>query len=680
MPTTTFQDQITVIEADWLNGVDSHVYDENTTAHSGSHISNTPAGNITATTVQDAINELDTEKQSINLGLTSQTIEEGVLQQVNDFATLQTINPVAGRFIYLKGHTVAGVGGGVFQALTGAAPGTYTDDGGIYAVPGDGSACWRRVLSGFISPEMYGGFTPAATQSCIDFVPVSAGYEIRLPPESATWDSGVVIPYNKRIKLRGTKGATTITMGASFGTSNKLFNYEGTSLNRSNIIDIGGMSIYGNNDPANDGIAINSAYSTNMYASDLLIVNVRNTAIKASRAWDFIADNVKVYACGHSTSDLPAVEIGDTTGAGNDNTNTVKLDKVTIERSYGIGLRARIGSHLSIVDCKLHGRALTDADYALSKEALYIEDFTHVKLGAGTEISQIRTGATSGAVKVSGTGITHLSIDGPVSFDAIGADDTYAVYFDPSNANAKLEIDAALFNGTRAATKYIYIGSSVGDNAYFIGPSNIFASKGFEVSNAKASPHTSYRLDYLRSIRVAEHDSVPANNIALDGGAAVLDFPQSGNSVHNTMWMFRAGGEWRAVGLQEWSGNIGLVTSGKSFMSRRFPLATNFTIEILRIDVTCGTGPTEDHAGGNYWSLNVTNGFTTVSIILDGSLADVTKTSLDGGSVNFGQATNLAAANWGSGSMVRANLVQTGSPATPPADVNVTIVYRLRRS
>lgn len=67
---TTFVNNSTVIVADWLNEINDHVWSDTpvagTTVHDASVIANTPAGNIAATTVQAAINELDTEKLDAN--------------------------------------------------------------------------------------------------------------------------------------------------------------------------------------------------------------------------------------------------------------------------------------------------------------------------------------------------------------------------------------------------------------------------------------------------------------------------------------------------------------------------------------------------------------------------------------------------------------------------------------
>jgi len=58
MTDTTFT-QGTIIEPTWLQDANDHVNDKTGIKHAASKISNTPAGNISATTVQAAIDELD---------------------------------------------------------------------------------------------------------------------------------------------------------------------------------------------------------------------------------------------------------------------------------------------------------------------------------------------------------------------------------------------------------------------------------------------------------------------------------------------------------------------------------------------------------------------------------------------------------------------------------------------
>lgn len=69
MASTTFVAGQTVIEADWLNDVNAAVYTPGT--QTAADIANVPAGNIAATNVQAALNELDAEKQPLDADLTA---------------------------------------------------------------------------------------------------------------------------------------------------------------------------------------------------------------------------------------------------------------------------------------------------------------------------------------------------------------------------------------------------------------------------------------------------------------------------------------------------------------------------------------------------------------------------------------------------------------------------------
>lgn len=60
MATTNFVNG-TVVQADWLNDVDAHVYDQVLDAHDAANISFVPAGTVTSTTVQAAIEEVSAE-------------------------------------------------------------------------------------------------------------------------------------------------------------------------------------------------------------------------------------------------------------------------------------------------------------------------------------------------------------------------------------------------------------------------------------------------------------------------------------------------------------------------------------------------------------------------------------------------------------------------------------------
>lgn len=104
-----------------------------------------------------------TEKNNGNVVTATEwnTIVDKGMFQADNLAELRNYVPSSAvkGFVYVKGHTTPGGGGhGVFEALYGQPPGTYTDDNGITIVPtgGDRSSCWRRVFSGAVNVRWYG--------------------------------------------------------------------------------------------------------------------------------------------------------------------------------------------------------------------------------------------------------------------------------------------------------------------------------------------------------------------------------------------------------------------------------------------------------------------------------------------------------------------------------------------
>lgn len=98
MASTTFVDGQTVIEADWLNDVNDVVYNPAAAIIPASSIINTPAGNIAATDVQTALNELDAEKQPLDADLTAiaalstQTFGRSLLTQADALTARTTLD------------------------------------------------------------------------------------------------------------------------------------------------------------------------------------------------------------------------------------------------------------------------------------------------------------------------------------------------------------------------------------------------------------------------------------------------------------------------------------------------------------------------------------------------------------------------------------------------------------
>ena len=79
MTDVTFVDKQTVIDASWLNGVNAHINNKDTSEHPASKIAVTPVGNIAATDVQSALAELDNEKYNKTDTVTNATNVVGTI-------------------------------------------------------------------------------------------------------------------------------------------------------------------------------------------------------------------------------------------------------------------------------------------------------------------------------------------------------------------------------------------------------------------------------------------------------------------------------------------------------------------------------------------------------------------------------------------------------------------------
>lgn len=118
--------------------------------------------------------------------------------------------------IYVRSHTNIGdEGGGTFEWIDGAAPGTYTDDNGKIIVPtgGDGSGAWLRQYTGYIYPQWYGvvadGSTNTTTtfQACID---ANTNENIYLKKGEYYFTSGIALTTVAGMKIIGCDGAEMI--------------------------------------------------------------------------------------------------------------------------------------------------------------------------------------------------------------------------------------------------------------------------------------------------------------------------------------------------------------------------------------------------------------------------------------------------------------------------------------
>jgi hypothetical protein len=144
MTTTTFVNTSTIINADWLNDVDEHVYDQTTDAHTAANITNVPSGNLSATDVQSALGELQTDVDDINR-----------IQFATIAAMVAATEVSVGDLAYVQDYaTDSNSGVLVFEAVAAA---TGTADGGSYIdSTGSPTVQFKQNFPSVISVKMFG--------------------------------------------------------------------------------------------------------------------------------------------------------------------------------------------------------------------------------------------------------------------------------------------------------------------------------------------------------------------------------------------------------------------------------------------------------------------------------------------------------------------------------------------
>lgn len=123
---------------------------------------------------------------------------------VTNIAALKALTVTSSLVVIVEGYYSAGDGGGgYFYGVTGAAPGTYVDNGGTIILPtgGDGSSAWRRAVNDMYNVRWFGAKgdlsqdDAPAIQSCVN---VAAGNTIYAPVGKYALNSGITtnIPLN----------------------------------------------------------------------------------------------------------------------------------------------------------------------------------------------------------------------------------------------------------------------------------------------------------------------------------------------------------------------------------------------------------------------------------------------------------------------------------------------------
>lgn len=108
------------------------------------------------------------------------------VNNIGGFTVARGIGPADKELSYIRFHTTEGDGGGgLFRGVTGAAPGTYTDDDGKVILPsgGDGSAAYIREPAPFIDVRGFGAKIDGVTD---DEPPITAA--------EAVAEAGIYMP------------------------------------------------------------------------------------------------------------------------------------------------------------------------------------------------------------------------------------------------------------------------------------------------------------------------------------------------------------------------------------------------------------------------------------------------------------------------------------------------------
>ena len=146
-----------------------------------------------------------------------------VTSNVVDKAEAVLIEPTLGALMYI--HSSDGIGN-LWRAVVGAAPGTYSDDGGSYCgtifIPtgGDGSSAWIRDYQGRIISSWYGSSTDIANNSPAILAAIAhaediGGGDVVIPNTGAayTYSSNITVPSGVRLLGEGVPSVQYFTGG-----------------------------------------------------------------------------------------------------------------------------------------------------------------------------------------------------------------------------------------------------------------------------------------------------------------------------------------------------------------------------------------------------------------------------------------------------------------------------------
>lgn len=151
------------------------------------------------------------------------------IRWVDSVADLKAVTPRTGLTVCVRGYYARGDGGGgpARYGVTGASPGTYTDNGGSVIVPtgGDGSAAWLWAYVGPVDPRWFG-----ATGNGTDDDTVAVNYCIQNFTDIHISDGDYLVDYldfsgRSKMAFRGDRAASFVCSGL-----NKQSNLDGDTV------------------------------------------------------------------------------------------------------------------------------------------------------------------------------------------------------------------------------------------------------------------------------------------------------------------------------------------------------------------------------------------------------------------------------------------------------------------
>lgn len=440
-------------------------------------------GYFTGATVEEVLAEFFATYTQYKADLGSTDIDKGAaivanaVQIVSDIATLATITPVITRDCYISGHTTRGDGGqGQFYAVTGAAPGTYVDNGGTIIVPGDGSAAWLRSFDGSnVLASWFGVKDGTATDftgeilAAIAVLAGGVGGVVHLPAGNIRHDSAIVGESHVNLKGAGTQSTLLDYRGAGgYGLDVEGSGVGGFPVDRK-ILTVSDLTLTGINSTGDSrGVKIGHNYRSMPLLQRVKVASFRGHGLHFTKDnWNIGFEDVEVDQCGKITANTAGVYKEPALT----DLNYINWARCQVE---GCGSSTSTAGGLNITttalatnrgwnftDCIIEGNAGTDEVYisnmrAFTWNGIYHERTSVVGQSTGFEFNNV-TGIIKGGVMAPFTVIAAAT--GVPTTTVIPSDLVSVVVNDPAIVGFPVTFDKGSSVGRVTTTVSAYDGA-----------------------------------------------------------------------------------------------------------------------------------------------------------------------------------------------------------------------------